>query len=210
MTSPRPTVFIVDDDLAVRDSLTLLIEQEGISVHTFEDTEIFLNSARTFDDKTTGCIILDIHMPGMSGIQLQEELSHYNCMMPIIFLTGYGDIPTSVKTMKAGAMDFLTKPVTCEKLLNCIQSAFLECKQRIERNKHNQDALSRLANLTKREREVMELAIQGYHNKEIASRLGISFRTVEIHRANIMSKTGAINLLDLARIAYEGRLSTTL
>lgn len=209
MTTPQPTVFIVDDDLAVRDSLTLLIEQENISVHTFGDTESFLNCARTFDDKTTGCIILDIRMPGMSGIQLQEELSHYKCMMPIIFLTGYGDIPTSVRAIKAGALDFLTKPVTREKLLGCIQSALLECEKRIERSKHNQDALSRLANLTKREREVLELAIQGYHNKEIASRLGISFRTVEIHRASIMSKTGAINLLDLARIAYEGGLSTT-
>ncbi|SDY82558.1 response regulator transcription factor [Nitrosomonas sp. Nm58] len=205
MISQQPIVFIVDDDPAVRDSLTLLLKQEGISVQTFENAETFLSA---YQPDCKGCIILDVRMPGIDGMQLQEKLSHCNCMMPIIFLTGHGDIPMSVRAIKAGAANFLTKPITRAKLLDSIQSAFLENKKLLEANQHNQDAISRLTSLTKREREVMELAIQGYHNKEIASRLGISFRTVEIHRSNIMHKTGAINLLDLARIAYESGLGS--
>ncbi|SDH71863.1 response regulator transcription factor [Nitrosomonas sp. Nm132] len=205
MISQQPIVFIVDDDPAVRDSLTLLLKQEGVSVQTFENAETFLSA---YQPDCKGCIILDVRMPGIDGMQLQEKLSHCNCMMPIIFLTGHGDIPMSVRAIKAGATNFLTKPITRAKLLDSIQSAFLENKKLLEANQHNQDAISRLTSLTKREREVMELAIQGYHNKEIASRLGISFRTVEIHRSNIMHKTGAINLLDLARIAYESGLGS--
>ena len=200
MTSQHPVVFIVDDEPAVRDSLALLLGQEGVRVQTFENAESFLNA---YQPDYIGCIILDVRMPGIDGLQLQEKLSQCNCIMPIIFLTGHGDIPTSVRAIKTGATDFLTKPITRAKLLAAIQSAFLENEKLIEANKHNKDALTRLASLTKREREVMMLAIQGYHNKEIASRLGISFRTVEIHRSNIMHKMGAINLLDLARIAYE-------
>ncbi|SDY69664.1 response regulator transcription factor [Nitrosomonas sp. Nm33] len=206
MTSQHPFVFIVDDEPAVRDSLALLLKQEGINVQTFENAETFLSA---YQPDYKGCIILDIRMPGIDGMQLQEKLSYCKCMMPIIFLTGHGDIPMSVRAMKAGAIDFLTKPITRAKLLASIQSAFLESEKLIAANKHNQDALSRLASLTKREHEVMQLAIQGCHNKEIASRLGISFRTVEIHRSNIMHKTGAINLLDLARIAYESGLNTS-
>ncbi len=205
MTSQQSVVFIVDDDPAVRDALTLLLKQEGISVQIFENAETFLSAYRP-DYK--GCIILDVRMPGMDGMQLQEKLFHCNCVMPIIFLTGHGDIPMSVRAIKAGATNFLTKPITRAKLLDSIQSAFLENEKLIAANRHNQDAILRLISLTKREREVMELAIQGYHNKEIASRLGISFRTVEIHRSNIMHKTGAINLLDLARIAYESGLGS--
>lgn len=207
MTSQHPVVFIVDDEPAVRDSLALLLGQEGVRVQTFENAESFLSA---YQPDYIGCIILDVRMPGIDGMQLQEKLSQCNCIMPIIFLTGHGDIPTSVRAIKTGATDFLTKPITRAKLLAAIQSAFLENEKLIEANKHNKDALTRLASLTKREREVMMLAIQGYHNKEIASRLGISFRTVEIHRSNIMHKMGAINLLDLARIAYESGLSTEI
>jgi FixJ family two-component response regulator len=209
MTSQQPTVFIVDDEPAIRDSLTLLIAQEGIQVHTFENAESFLSSMHPLNCQLKSCIILDVRMPGESGIQLQEALIDRNCLIPIIFLTGYGDIPTSVKAIKSGAFDFLTKPFTRAKLLTCIQAAFLESEKRIEANKHNQDILTRLSALTKREHQVMVLAIQGCHNKEIASRLGISHRTVEIHRSNIMHKTGALNLLDLARIAYEGKLDNS-
>lgn len=207
MTSQHPVVFIVDDEPAVRDSLALLLGQEGVRVQTFENAESFLSA---YQPDYIGCIILDVRMPGIDGLQLQEKLSQCNCIMPIIFLTGHGDIPTSVRAIKTGATYFLTKPITRAKLLAAIQSAFLENEKLIEANKHNKDALTRLASLTKREREVMMLAIQGYHNKEIASRLGISFRTVEIHRSNIMHKMGAINLLDLARIAYESGLSTEI
>lgn len=206
MTSQNSVVFIVDDHPAVRDSLALLLKQVGIDVQTFENAEAFLDA---YQPDYKGCIILDVRMSGMDGMQLQEKLSDSKCMMPIIFLTGHGDIPMSVRAIKAGAIDFLTKPITLEKLLPSVQSALLENEKLIEANKHNQDALSRLESLTKREYEVMMLAIQGCHNKEIATRLGISFRTVEIHRSNIMHKTGAINLLDLARIAYESGLNTS-
>lgn len=203
MTSQDLAVYIVDDEAAVRDSLALLLKQEGINVQTFENAEAFLNA---YQPDYKGCIILDVNMPGIGGMQLQEKLMHHKCMMPIIFLTGYGNIPMSVRAIKAGAIDFLTKPITRSKLLASIQSAFLESEKLLEASKHNHDALSRLKSLSKREQEVMALAIQGYHNKKIAIRLGISFRTVEIHRSNIMHKTGAINLLDLARIAYESGL----
>lgn len=204
MTAHDPVVFIVDDDPAVRDSLTLMLKQADISVQSFESGEALLSVCPL---GYNGCIIIDVRMPEMDGMQLQEELSRRKIALPVIFLTGHGDIPVSVRAIKAGAMDFLTKPVTREKLLICVRSAFLEGQKRINEAAHNQDAISRLVKLTEREREVMALAVQGHSNKEIASCLDISHRTVEIHKSKIMHKTGAINLLDLARIAREGDLS---
>lgn len=202
MTLPNATVFIVDDDAAVRDSLMLMIEQEAIDVLTYSNGEDFLN---TCDVNAYGCLILDIRMPGMDGMQLQQELNRRNIKLPIIFLTGHGDIPLSVKAVKAGAIDFLTKPVTRENLLLSVRSAILESARLITQISHGQDAKSRLADLTEREREVMALAVSGAPNKEIARILGISHRTVEIHKSKIMHKTGATNLLELARIASEGQ-----
>ncbi len=204
MINHDPVVFIVDDDPAVRDSLTLMLEQADISVQSFESGEAFL-SACPLD--YSGCIIIDVRMPEMNGMQLQEELSQRKIVLPIIFLTGHGDIPMSVRAIKAGAMDFLTKPVTREKLLSCVRSAIVESKKMMNEAAHNQVATSRLEKLTEREREVMALAVQGHSNKEIASCLNISHRTVEIHKSKIMHKTGAINLLDLARIARDGNLT---
>lgn len=203
MNTLGATVFIVDDDAAVRDSLSLMIEQEGIKVETYGDGEEFLNVCRI---DTCGCAILDIRMPGMDGMQLQQELMRRNIRLPVIFLTGHGDIPMSVKAVKAGAVDFLTKPVTRENLLLSLRSAILESKRLIAQLANGQDAKTKLADLTDREREVMVLAVAGAPNKEIARRLGISHRTVEIHKSKIMHKTGAGNLLDLARLASEGRL----
>lgn len=203
MTISEATVFIVDDDCAVRDSLMLMIEQEGINVQTYSNGEDFLNACHK---DTHGCAILDIRMPGMDGMQLQQELNRRNIKLPIVFLTGHGDIPLSVKAVKAGAVDFLTKPVTRENLLLSVRSAILESQRLITQLTNGQDAKSKLADLTDREREVMALAVAGAPNKEIARRLGISHRTVEIHKSKIMHKTGASNLLDLARIASEGRL----
>ena len=146
-------------------------------------------------------------MPEMGGLQLQQELFRRKILLPVIFLTGHGDIPMSVKAIKAGAVDFLTKPVTREKLLTSVRSAFLEGKKQMRAVMHNQETRSRIATLTKREREVMTLAVQGCTNKEIASQLGISHRTVEIHKSKIMYKTGAANVIDLAQIAREADLS---
>lgn len=203
MNTSEATVFIVDDDSAVRDSLMLMIEQEGINVETYNNGEDFLNACK---NETFGCAILDIRMPGIDGMQLQQELNRRNIKLPVVFLTGHGDIPLSVKAVKAGAVDFLTKPVTRENLLSSVRSAILESQRLITQLENGQDAKSKLAELTEREREVMALAVAGAPNKEIARRLGISHRTVEIHKSKIMHKTGAANLLDLARIANEGRL----
>jgi FixJ family two-component response regulator len=181
-----------------------MIEQEGINVRTYSSGEDFLKACRK---DACGCAILDIRMPGMDGMQLQQELNQRNIRLPIVFLTGHGDIPLSVKAVKAGAVDFLTKPVTRENLLLSVRSAILESQRLITQLSNGQDAKSKLAVLTEREREVMALAVAGAPNKEIARRLGISHRTVEIHKSKIMHKTGATNLLELARIANEGRLS---
>ncbi|MBS0497867.1 MAG: response regulator transcription factor [Gammaproteobacteria bacterium] len=199
----EPTVFIVDDDAAVRDSLTLMIEQAGMRVQSFENAKAFLNA---YQPNFFGCVIIDVQMPGMDGLQLQDELSWRKILLPIIFLTGHGDIPMSVKAIKGGAIDFLTKPVIREKLLICVRAAFAEAKKRISDFTQNQEIATCLTKLTRREREVMLLAVQGRSNKEIGSCLGISFRTVEIHKSKIMQKTGACNLLDLARIARESEL----
>ncbi|WP_047548566.1 response regulator transcription factor [Methylotenera sp. G11] len=203
MNISEATVFIVDDDSAVRDSLMLMIEQEGIRVETYGNGEDFLSVCQ---NGIYGCAILDIRMPGMDGMQLQQELNRRNIKLPIVFLTGHGDIPLSVKAVKTGAVDFLTKPVTRENLLSSVKSALLESQRLVTQLENGQDAKSKLADLTEREREVMTLAVAGSPNKEIARRLGISHRTVEIHKSKIMHKTGATNLLDLARIASEGRL----
>ena len=195
------TVFIVDDDRAIRDSLTLMIGQENLTVHSYASAEDFLEAA---EPNCLGCIIIDIRMQGMDGMQLQEALSQRNTLLPIIFLTGHGNIPMSVRAIKAGALDFLTKPVTREKLMAAIHAAVQESERMLSENASQQDAVSRIAGLTDRERDVLKLAIQGYANKEIARHLGISHRTVEIHKSKIMHKTGAVNLLDLARIAHVG------
>lgn len=192
------TIFVIDDDPAVRDSLTLLLEQEGVAIETYDSAETFLAGYRP---SPRSCAIVDIRMPGIDGLQLQSELSKRGVLLPIIFLTGHGDIPLSVRAIKAGAVDFMTKPVTGSALRERVQVALLECEALNEKEIKNHTAASLVARLTEREREVMALAVEGHANKEIARRLLISHRTVEIHKARIMYKTGADNLLDLSRIA---------
>ena len=203
MTNHESVVFIVDDEPAVRDSLTLMIEQAGVNVQSFESAQDFLSA---YGPDFFGCIILDVQMPEMDGLQLQAELLHRKVWLPVIFLTGHGDIPMSVRAIKTGAVDFMTKPVTREKLLACVRSAFAEAEKRKNETAHKQNALACLEKLTQREREVMSLAVQGHSNKEIAACLGISHRTVEIHKSNIMRKTDSVNLLDLVRITRESDL----
>ena len=201
MSANRASVFIVDDDPAIRDSLSLMIEQENIAVMTFASGEDFL---KDYQPECKGCAIIDIRMPGMSGIELHNTLLKKNIILPIIFLTGHGDIPMSVQAMKAGAVDFLTKPITREKLISVVKAAILKSEINLSNHQHHEESLSKLKTLTERERDVMLLAVQGKSNKQIARELGISHRTVEIHKSKIMQKTGAINLLDLARIARDG------
>jgi FixJ family two-component response regulator len=190
-------VFIVDDDASVRDSISMLLEAAGYTVATFPSADEFL-AVCTPD--TRGCIILDVNMPDMDGPALQEELTRRGLRMPVIFLSGQGTIPITVRTLKAGAMDFLTKPVKGTVLLARVQEALEQCSilQKQADTSHSIDA--RLALLTEREREVLNLAVLGHTSKEIAQRLDISYRTVEIHRAHVMQKTGASNMLELARM----------
>lgn len=191
-------VYIVDDDPAVRDSLTLMLEQENLVVRAFASGEEFL--AACSGDCPACCAIIDIRMPGMDGMRLQQEMARRGIPLPIIFLTGQGDIPTSVRAIKAGAVDFLTKPVAAADLLASTQAALVESVRIQARTEESHYARERLALLTEREREVLDLAVAGYANKAIASRLGISHRTVEIHRARILKKTGTANLIELARL----------
>lgn len=195
------TIFIIDDEPAVRDALSMMIEQEGFQVKMFDGGEAFLSD---YQEEVLGCAVVDIRMPSMSGLALQKEMIQRNILLPIIFLTGHGDIPMSVGAIKSGATDFLTKPVTREKLLASIRPAIIESEKKLSRAACVKEAKSLVDSLTEREREVMLLAINGFPNKEIARRLHISHRTVEIHKSKIMHKTGAINLLDLASIAREG------
>lgn len=205
MIITNTTVFIVDDDLAIRDSLSLLIEQEDIAVQTFSSAEAFLSADLP---KCKGCVIIDIRMPDMDGMTLHQALLQRKILLPVIYLTGHGDIPMSVQAMKAGAVDFLTKPVTREKLLASITAAIEQSERVLTENNNHLVALSHLTDLTERERDVMLLAVQGLPNKHIARQLGISHRTVEIHKSKVMHKTGAVNLLDLARIFHESDTSS--
>ncbi len=191
-------IFIIDDDAGVRDALTMLLEAAGHAVEAFQSAADFLGN---FTPCNLGCIILDVNMPDMDGPTLQEELIRRGLRLPVIFLSGHGTIPVSVRTIKAGAMDFLTKPVAGSVLLAHVQKALEQSSLQQKKIGSYQSIYSRLATLTKRENEVLILAISGCVSKEIAVRLGISYRTVEIHRAHILQKTGASNLLELARIS---------
>jgi FixJ family two-component response regulator len=190
-----PVVHIVEDDDAVCDSLSLLCETAGLSARCYSSPEAFLHAEC---ETLQGCIVLDVRLPKMSGLQLHEELRRRGSRLPVIYLTAHGDIPMTVRAMKLGATDFLTKPVNA--------AAFVERVRAIVEQRtasplaDTSEVAARLATLTAREREVMRLAIDGLSNKEIGRRLAISFRTVEIHRSRIMKKTACANLLGLARL----------
>ena len=194
-----PTVFIVDDDPAVRDAIRWLMEQVKLKVQVFASADEFLAN---FIPGTRGCIILDIRMPGMSGLELQERLKAARALIPIIIITGHGDVPIAVRAMKAGAIEFLQKPFNDQLLLDTVQSALTTYgviwDQEVRRQEYNKS----LAALTKREMEVLNLLRTGKPNKLIAAALNISVRTVEGHRATIMAKTGARSLGELIEMLH--------
>lgn len=199
MTSCPPQVLVVDDDAAVRDGLALLLESAGYTWQAFASARAFLAQVDTLP--RTACLLLDVRMPDMSGPMLQAELARRGIDLPIIFLSAHGDIPTAVQAIKAGAVDFLTKPVDGELLIQRVQAALALAAARPGQGPTQRGGCAGVAGLTGREREVMRLAVQGLPNKEIAQRLGISHRTVEIHRARVMRKTGAANLVELVHLA---------
>ena len=198
MADPDQAVFVVDDDDEVRDSLSVLLESVGLSVESFGSAQQFLD---VYDPERPGCLILDIRMPGMSGIELQSRLSEKRAILPVIVITGHGDVSLAVQAMKGGAVDFLQKPFDEQALLDRVHQALADDARRRSELVERRGVLDRLATLTPREREVMELIVDGKANKNVAAELGVSQRTVEIHRARVMEKTEAGSLAHLVRMA---------
>ena len=197
MTDTQQTVYVVEDDEAVRDSLELLLKSDGKPVKTYDNANAFL---KDYSEKMAGCIVLDIRMPGMDGMELQKKLNDKHSILPIIFVTGHGDVPMAVDAMKEGAVDFIQKPYREEALLQKIEAAL---EQDLEQRKtlgEKQEILRRVKSLTPREHEIMDRMIAGQANKVIAIELEISQRTVEIHRSRVMHKMGTHSLAHLVRM----------
>ncbi|MEZ5475859.1 MAG: response regulator transcription factor [Steroidobacteraceae bacterium] len=200
MKEPLPTVFVVDDDEGVRSSLRLLLKSVGIQAQTASSAPDFL--AHYVPDQP-GCLVLDVRMPGMSGLELQEQLNLRGAMIPVIFITGHGDIPMAVEAMQHGAFDFLQKPFRDQDLLDRVQRALTRDAANREELKQRDAIRVRYDSLTPREREVLELVTQGKPNKVMAGDLGVSQRTVEIHRARVMEKMAAGSLAQLVRMMMD-------
>ncbi len=190
-------VYVVDDDEAVRDSLQFLLEP-AYRVRTFASAEDFLAG---YDQKAIACLVLDVRMPGMSGLQLQEELLARGSYLPVVFITGHGDVPMAVATMKKGAADFIEKPFEQAALKSLVERMLQRAREDAARIERQQLASALLAKLTAREQQVLERIVAGRLNKQIADDLGISIKTVEAHRANIMDKLNAGTVADLMRVA---------
>jgi two-component system response regulator FixJ len=193
----EPTVFVVDDDPAVRDSLHWLLQSVDLAVETYATGEEFL---QVYDPARPGCLVLDVRMPGMGGLRLQEELAARRIALPVIILTGYAEVQTAVRALKTGAFDFIEKPYSDEVLLDRIHRAIDADRQTREAAALRAEVAARFASLTPREREVMELVTAGKANKVIASDLGLSPKTVEVHRAAVMDKMGADSVAELVRL----------
>ena len=197
MTDLKPIVFIVDDDPSVRRSTERLIRSSGLNVQTFTSAREFLNDPRY---EGPACLVLDVHMPGLSGIDLQRELTQAGIQIPIIFITGQGDIPMTVCAMKAGAMEFLTKPFRSRSLLDAVQAALERDRSAQKDRSESGELREHYEQLTPREREVMALVTTGLLNKQVASELATTERTIKFPRANIMQKMHAESLADLVRM----------
>ena len=198
MTAGAPVVFVIDDDPSVRSSLKFLLSSMGLQVESYDSAETLLQRK---PPDAPSCLVLDVRLRGLSGLDFQRELAARNRQMPIIFITGHGDVPMSVKAMKAGAIDFLTKPVREQEMLDAVTGALERDRKRRAEEKSNSDARARFALLTPRERQIMALVTGGLMNKQVAGKIGISERTVKIHRGNVMRKMRTKSLADLVMIA---------
>lgn len=201
--SPQPTVFIVDDDEDVRDAMAMLMRAAGLHAETFATARDFL---QRLNQRDCGCAVLDIRMPGMNGLELQAELHKRRSRLPIVFLSGHGDVPLAVKAMKAGALDFIQKPLDEHRLVVAVMNAL---KADADRSRQSdlpgpdpRDETDKLASLSRREQEVLQHLVSGKSNREIAEALCISIKTVEFHRANIRGKLGVSSLPDLFRLVF--------
>ena len=204
MTNQTQTVFIVDDDQAVRDSLADLMDSVGINVETYATANDFLGQ---YTSDRMGCLILDIRMPGMSGLELQQELIRRDTVLPIIFITGHGDVPMAVQAIQAGALDFIQKPFRDQDLLDRVNHALKSCDSQQNNQQQTQSVKKHIHNLTPREHQVMEMIVEGQANKVIAIDLGLSQRTIEVHRKNVMQKLEARSLAELVRIVTQTGLA---
>ncbi|MFZ1999704.1 MAG: response regulator [Candidatus Sulfotelmatobacter sp.] len=202
MLQVTPIVFVVDDDVSVRESLELLIRCEGWQPETFASAQEFLTRPRAL---VPSCLVLDFSLPGLNGLELQTRVAVERTDMPIIFITGYGDVPMTVQAMKAGAVEFLTKPFSDDALLSAIRAALERSRTAQSREAEMRVLQDRYASLSRRERQVMELVVSGLLNKQIGGELGISEITVKAHRGQVMQKMKADSLADLVRIAAKLR-----
>jgi FixJ family two-component response regulator len=202
MKEKTATVFVVDDDAGVRSSIRMLLRSVGLAATPLASAQEFLAA---FDPAQPGCLVLDIRMPGMSGMELQQELNLRGATLPVIFITGHGDVPMAVEAMQHGAFDFLQKPFRDQDLIDRVQKALARDRDtRLALQKHDQ-IRQRLESLTPREREVLDLLAKGQQNKVMAAELGLSQRTVEIHRAHVMEKMGADSVAQLVRMLIHAK-----
>jgi RNA polymerase sigma factor (sigma-70 family) len=193
----KAIVFVVDDDQAMRNSLKWLIESVGVQVESFSSADEFLAQ---YQPGRAGCLVLDVRMPGMSGLDLQEYLVENNIQIPVVIITGHGDVPMAVRAMKSGAIDFIEKPFNDEVLLDAIRRAIAYEEQQRSQYSEHLAIQERLSHLTPREHEVMQMVTDGKSNKEIANALGVSAKTIEAHRARVMEKMQARSLAELVRM----------
>src|SRR5271154_3516223 len=205
MKEQDPVVFVIDDDRMIREGLQSLIRSVGLRVETFASAQEFLGAKRP---DAPACLVLDVRMPGLSGLDLQLKLRDDGIPIPIIFITGHGDIPMSVRAMKEGAHEFLTKPVRGQDLLDAVQKAIASDRSLRKERSEMRDIRARFDSLTPREKEVLDLVVAGMLNKLIADQLGMSELTVKTHRAHVMEKTRAESLAHLVRMAEKLRTST--
>jgi FixJ family two-component response regulator len=205
-SAPVPTVFIIDDDRGMRQAIQDLVESVGLRAESFATGEEFLKRKRTGDPS---CLVLDVRLPQMSGLDFQRRLVETGVQIPIIFVTAHGDVPMSVKALKSGAVEFLTKPFRDQDLLDAIQQALQRDTADRERQAEIDELQERYHTLTAREREVMTLVVSGLLNKQIASGIGASEATVKIHRGHVMQKMKAVSVVELVRMADKLKLSSS-